>query len=337
MAMAVCLVLAGTVPVGDAADNLVYCRLADSPARRRCTWHIFRETRAIVERSGSIVLAPGSRIAVLGAGYIGMAAARACAAAGAAVWAVNRSPRAAGGGITPVVGDLASGSLTCESPRGLPGALDAVILAVAPGGGDGYEATYPPAARAAVAVARASGARAVVYTSSTGVYGGRDGVPVDESTPRAGEGPGNRALIAAEDILLGAGLTGVTVLRVAGIYGPGRDPQARFAQPGLLPLRGEYWVNFAHRDDIVTAITGGLGYTGAPRVLNVADGAPETAAAIARWCAAARGIDPASLVFSGEGTPSRSNQRVVNAALAATGWRPQYPSFREGFASGLQD
>jgi agmatinase len=46
-----------------------------------------------------------------------------------------------------------------------------------------------------VAIARATGARAVVYTSSTGVYGGRDGAWVDESTPRAGEGPGNRALI----------------------------------------------------------------------------------------------------------------------------------------------
>ncbi|MBK9776785.1 MAG: NAD-dependent epimerase/dehydratase family protein [bacterium] len=301
-----------------------------------------------MERSGSNVLGPGSRIAVLGAGYIGMAAARACATAGAAVWTVNRSPRAAGGGITPVVGDLASGdlasgdlasgSLACRGPAGLPEALDAVILAVAPGGGgDSYEATYPPAARAAVALARACGARAVVYTSSTGVYGGRDGAPVDESTPRAGDGPGNRALVAAEDILLGAGLTGVTVLRVAGIYGPGRDPRARFAQPGLLPLRGEYWVNFAHRDDIVAAITGSLGYAGAPRVLNVADGAPETAAAISRWCAVARGIDPASLDFSGEGTPSRSNQRVVNAALVATGWRPRYPSYREGFTSGLQD
>lgn len=290
-----------------------------------------------MERSGSNVPGPDARIAVLGAGYIGMAVARACAEAGAAVWTVSRSPRAASGGITPVVGDLASGVLPRGSLRGLPEALDAVVLAVAPGGGTTYEDTYPPAARVAVALAQAGGARALVYTSSTGVYGGRDGVPVDESTPRAGEGPGNRALVAAEDILLGAGLSGVTVLRVAGIYGPGRDPRARFAQPGLLPLRGEYWVNFAHRDDIVTAITGCAGYVGAPRVLNVADGAPETAAAIARWCAAARGIDPASLIFAGEGTPARSNQQVVNAALLATGWRPKYPSYREGFTSGLQD
>ena len=62
--------------------------IAGSPVHRfvgNAHGHIFQETREIMQRSGSNVLGPGSRIAVLGAGYIGMAAARACAAAGAAV------------------------------------------------------------------------------------------------------------------------------------------------------------------------------------------------------------------------------------------------------------
>jgi nucleoside-diphosphate-sugar epimerase len=168
------------------------------------------------------------------------------------------------------------------------------------------------------------------------VYGGRDGARVDETTPRRGEGPGNRALIEAEDTLLDAGLVGVTVLRVAGIYGPGRDPRPRFAQPAVLPMRGEYWVNLAHQADIVAAIAASLAYGGATRVLNVSDGAPATAAEIARWCAAERGLDPESLDFSGEGAPARSNQRVSNAALVATGWRARFPSYREGFTEGLQ-
>ena len=131
--------------------------------------------------------------------------------------------------------------------------------------------------------------------------------------------------IEAEDILLDAGLDGVTVLRVAGIYGPGRDPRPRFAQPALLPMRGEYWVNLAHQADIVAAIAASLAHCGPPRVLNVSDGAPATAAEIARWCAAAQGLDPESLDFSGEGAPARSNQRVSNAALVATGWRARLP------------
>jgi len=270
-------------------------------------------------------------VAVLGAGYVGTAAARAIAAHGSAVWAIRRRPAPPADGITWIAGDLATGKLP-----GLPDQLDAVILSVAPSGGtDSYADTYPPAARTALAVADATGARALVYTSSTGVYGEGDGGWVEESTPRRGAGPGNQALIEAEDTLLQSGRMGVTVLRVAGIYGPGRDPRGRYAHPGMLPSRGQYWTNLAHQADIVTAITSSLGYDGAPRALNVSDGHPELAADIARWCAAERGINPDTLVFENDAPLGRSNQRVSNAALRATGWEPQFPSFREGFSRGV--
>ncbi len=271
------------------------------------------------------------RLAVLGAGYIGSATARALAARGDLVWAVRRRAHPPEPGITWLAGDITSGVI-----EGLPASLDAVVLAVAPSGpGDDYERIYPPAARAAAVLARAHSARALVYTSSTGVYGERDGAWVDEATPARGEGPGSRALIEAEQVLLGADLTGVTVLRVAGIYGPGRDPRPRFAQADQLPMHGAYWVNLAHRDDIVRAILGMLEHTGEARVLNVADGAPTQAADIARWLAAEAGGDPNALRFDHGAPLSRSNQRVANAALCATGWRPAYLSFREGFRDGL--
>lgn len=263
-------------------------------------------------------------IAVLGAGYVGLAAAEALAAGGSRVWAITRRGGAAPPGVVRLAADLGAGP-----PAGLPAALDAVVLTVAPGGAaDTYAATYPPAARAAVALAKVTAARSLVYTSSTGVYGGKDGQWVDEASPRSGSGPGHAALCAAEDILLASGLGGVTVLRVAGIHGPGRGICSRYAEPGRLPLRGGCWVNLAHRDDIVAAIRLALAYHGAPRVLNVSDGAPATAADVARWCASGRGEDPAALAFTCADPPSRSNQRVSNAALLGLGWRPAFPSFR---------
>jgi len=271
------------------------------------------------------------RIAVLGAGYVGSAVARQLAAHGDMVWAVRRREHPPEPGVEWLRGDVATGAVP-----GLPTSLDAVVLAVAPSGAqDGYDRTYPPSARAAVALAQASGARALVYTSSTGVYGERDGAWVDETTALRGEGPGNQALIEAEQLLLPSGIAGVTVLRVAGIYGPGRDPRPRFAVPGQLAMRGESWVNLAHRTDIVAAIVGALDHHGAPRVLNVADGTPTRAADIARWLAVSAGRDADALTFDGEGAPARSNQRVATAALLATGWCPQFPSFREGFQRGL--
>lgn len=274
------------------------------------------------------------RVAVLGAGYVGQAVAEAVAAAGGQAWTVSRHGREGRPGVVHVAADLGAGERFAPPP-GLPARLDAVVLAVAPGAGGTYAGTYPPAARAALALAEAAGAAALAYTSSTGVYGGRDGNWVDETSPRDGAGPGNEALREAEDILLASGRAGTTVLRVAGIYGPGRDPRPRYADPARLPLRGEYWVNLAHRDDIVAAILRVLGHRGGPRALNVSDGSPSTAADVARWCASGRGEDPARLSFTWDGEPSRSNQRVDNRRLVAEGWRPSFPSFREGFARGL--
>lgn len=271
------------------------------------------------------------RVAVLGAGYVGAELARTLAAGGAQVVAVRRRAVAPEPGIQWLAADLGA-----PLPLSLPRELDAIVLAVAPGGTrDSYAATYPPAAAAALALAHRTGARRVIYTSSTGVYGGEEGELITEASPRRGSGPGNGSLIEAEDRLLDAGQSGVTVLRVAGIYGPGRDPRARFLESAALPMRGEYWVNLAHRSDIVRGIQQVLQYDGPPRALNLADGAPAQAADIARWLAAARGADPARLTFGNEAMRSRSNQRIDSSALQAEGWVPRFPSFREGFADGL--
>jgi len=275
----------------------------------------------------------GQRIAVLGAGYVGAACARAAAAAGHTVWAVRRSApaEAAADGVHWIRGDVAAGHIAA-----LPASLDVLVLAVAPrAGADQYRDVYPPAARSAVAIATATGATRLLYTSSTGVYGGRDGALVAETSSRAGAGESSAALMEAEDVLFDATNLRPTVLRVAGIYGPGRDPRPRFRQAGSLPERGEYWVNLAHRDDIVAAIlhVGALAHP--PSVLNVSDGASTRAADVCRWLAATEGRDVGTLEFGNETQASRNNQRVGNSALVATGWTPHYASFREGFTRGL--
>jgi nucleoside-diphosphate-sugar epimerase len=272
------------------------------------------------------------KIAVLGAGYVGSAVAREASARGHAVWAVRRNVEGCDEqGVHWVRGDLATGLFP-----GLPEAFDAVVLTVAPSrGANGYDDTYPPAARSAVALAARTGARALLYTSSTGVYGGRDGAWVTEESPRLGAGAANDALNQAEDIVLASSAARPTVLRVAGICGPGRDPRARMMAAASLPQRGEYWVNLAHRDDIVAALLHVAQRPQSPAVLNCSDGNPARAADVARWLAAEQGRDPATLVFGNDAQRSRNDQRVSNAALCATGWSARYPTFRESLGRGL--
>ncbi len=236
--------------------------------------------------------------------------------------AVRRSPRAPEARLTWLAADLQH-----LEPGRIEGPVDAVVLSVAPGTGDSYAGTYPPGARAALALARHHAARHLVYTSSTGVYGERDGAVVTEQSPRQGGPP---ELLEAEDLLLGAALPGTTVLRVAGLYGPGRDPRSRYRDPAQLPSGGRHWVNLVHHDDVAAALEGALAWSGPPRVLNVSDGAPTLASDVCRHLAQAEGR---SLVFTPTAPSTRSNQRVDVSALRATGWAPRYPSFREGFAS----
>ena len=268
-------------------------------------------------------------VVVLGAGYLGAAAAQAFAARGDTVYSVRRHPTPVGVGILALLGDAGAP----DAIRGLPRNVDHVVLTVAPAAGtDSYEQTYVRSAAGAVALARRCGARSLVYTSSTGVYGVTDGTWVSESSEVNARDADSDALIRAEKSLLDAGDIGVTVLRVAGIYGPGRNPVPRYSRPEDLPARGEYYVNLAHRDDIVSAVVLCAETPASPRVFNCSDGQPARALDVARWtCEFVARPWPEPIVFSDPDAAPRSNQRIRSDALRAHSWSPAYPSFREGF------
>jgi nucleoside-diphosphate-sugar epimerase len=263
------------------------------------------------------------RVAILGAGTVGLTVARLLIARGDQVLAVRRTPQPPEPHLTWLTADLQH-----LMPSDVPGPLDAVVLCVAPSGSDTYGSTYPPAVRTALALA----AKHLVYTSSTGVYGGREGESMTETSPRRGGPP---ELLEAEDLLLTSQHSGITVLRVAGLYGPGRDPRGRYRDAARLPNGGEHWVNLVHHHDVASAILQVLPWTGAPRVLNLSDGSPTLAREVCRHLAQVEGRDPKSLTFPPTAPSARSNQRIDTTALRSTGWSPRYPSFREGFAHGL--
>ena len=82
-----------------------------------------------------------------------------------------------------------------------------------------------PAACENVLAALPSDVGRFIYISTTGVYGNAGGEWVDEDTPPDPQRDGGRASLAAEQVLAASPLAdrGV-VLRLAGIYGPGRIP-----------------------------------------------------------------------------------------------------------------
>lgn len=289
------------------------------------------------------------RLLVFGAGYVGGTVACVARSAGLRVHALTRNPATAEAlataGVDVVVADFSSDDWHGRMPRD----ADFVLNAVGSGGGgiDGYRRSYVDGARSLVAwgAARQSVAPVgahVVYTSSTSVYAQGDGARIDESSLTEPVEETGRVILESEVSLRGwAGPW--TVLRLAGIYGPGRHLLLDQLRAGATELagRGEHRLNLVHRDDVVRAIAAVWRQPerSAQQVYTVADGAPEPKAVVAAWVAARLGREAPT--FSTEIAGARRRivpDRVIASARLQRelGWRPRYPSFREGYGALLE-
>jgi len=133
------------------------------------------------------------------------------------------------------------------------------------------------------------------------------------------------------------------ILRVAGIYGPGRHhllDQLREGAP-VLNGAGEHRLNLAHRDDIVAAMLACLVAPPAVanEIFNVADPAPARRQEVVAWLAAQLGR-PAP-AFDGTAGSRRGGQpmpdRVIDSEKIqrTLGWSPRYSDYRAGFGAVL--
>src|SRR5699024_413879 len=95
----------------------------------------------------------------------------------------------------------------------------------------------------------------LLFVSSTAVYGDHAGAWVDETTPPDPPGFNGAVLLEAERRLAAQGLP-ATVLRLAGLYGPGRTRLFEGLRAGAVRVpRGEpFWSHRIHVDDAARAI-----------------------------------------------------------------------------------
>jgi len=280
------------------------------------------------------------RLLVLGCGYIGAEVCRRARAAGWQALGVVRSAasrdRLRAEGLAVEAADILHGGHEALGP-----APDAVVYALSAGGGgdDAYRAAYAEGPARVAAWAARVGVRALVLTSSTGVY--RQEGEVDESSPAGGDGPSDR-IVEGERAVLAAGVPSRTVLRLGGLYGPGRHYLLDQCRRGERTIGGPVStrINYLHRDDAASAVLAACAAPEGGRVYNVTDGHPVTKAELATWiCArlggAAPAFDPAAPAGpraqrTGRVTPDR---RVVSEAIRRDlGWKPLFPSVFEGLA-----
>ncbi|MFP4541721.1 MAG: NAD-dependent epimerase/dehydratase family protein [Opitutales bacterium] len=295
------------------------------------------------------------RLVITGCGYVGRAVAETALAAGWAVEALTRNGDKAAQlrstlGLRVVEGDLASD----DWHEALDPAGATVINCVSSGGGgvEGYRRSYLDGMRSLLEWAARGPVRALLYTSSTSLYGDAGGDWVDESTAASVRSPFNEVLLATEQALEAAASAGIVpaaaALRLAGIYGPGRHYflDTMRGDDGPIPGYGDYVLNLIHRDDAARAL---LAVAAQPprgyELYNVADDAPALREEIAAWTAEQLGrptppFDPARMSERqrrralSSGRPP--NRRIANRKLkAAHSWAPQYADFRAGYRALL--
>jgi nucleoside-diphosphate-sugar epimerase len=170
------------------------------------------------------------------------------------------------------------------------------------------------------------------YLSSTGVYGDCGGAWVDETAP---VGYGRRSARTQADLAWQA--RGARVLRLPGIYGPGRSAfdRLRDGTARRLIAPGQVFSRI-HVADIAGATMAAL--TAPAGVYNIADDEPCDANAVIEAAAHMAGIAPPPLVPLDQADLSpmarafyAENRRVANGkAKRVLGWRPIYPTYREG-------
>lgn len=174
----------------------------------------------------------------------------------------------------------------------------------------------------------------LLFTSSTSVYAQTDGSVVTEESPAEPERETGKVLRETEDLVLSQG--GI-VVRLAGLYGPGRSVLLKrfLAGEAVIEEDGRRFLNQIHRDD---ASAGILHLAGIPapqhRLFNLADSRPVSQLECYEHLAVhfSRALPP-----SGPRDPDRkrgwTHKRVSNARLRESGWEPRFACFFDAVES----
>lgn len=278
---------------------------------------------------------------IFGCGYLGRRVADRWSSRGETVYAVTRnSERAdifANVGYSPIVANVTDPA----SLSGLPPA-DTILYAVGfdRTSGKSMQEIYFDGLRNVLDRLPPEADR-FIYISSTGVYGDAGDDWVDESTPCEPTREGGRICLEAEQLLQKHAVWGprAIILRMAGIYGPGRVPyREAIVQGDPLQVNAEGYLNLIHvRDaaDIVLAVDEKVS---PPALYVVSDGQPvirrdyyaEIARLLDRPLPPITEPDP----DSPKGSRSAASKRIKSDKLMRE-VNPQlnYPSYREGLAA----
>ena len=287
------------------------------------------------------------RVLIIGCGYVGLPLGVELLRQGHAVAGLRRSAAGAAilqnAGLQPLTADITRRGDLAKLP--LP--YDWIVNTISSGkGGAGeYQEVYFEGTRNLLEWLAPAPPQKFIHTGSASVYGQTGAAQVSETSPAEPATATGRILLAAEALLLEAARARqfpAVLLRVAGIYGPGRGHHFLQYLKGEAAIagRGERCLNMVHRDDVVGAIITVLRSGRAGEIYNVVDDEPVPQIRFFRWLADTLGRDMPPFVPESAAAAAKrgaTNKKVLNRKLKMElGWALRYPTFRQGFTAEIQ-
>ena len=278
------------------------------------------------------------RVLILGCGFSGRAIGARLALAGAAVAGTTRSRERFERLRTLGIAPLAFDGAPTDDLLGVLAEATHLIASIAPDA-DGD----PVIASLAEAIKGAPRLGWIAYLSTVGVYGDHGGAWVDEDTVARPVSVRSRQRVMAENLwitLAGERSLPLSILRLSGIYGPGRSPLValREGRARRLVKPGQVF-NRIHVADIAGA-TEALATMRHNGIVNVTDDEPAPPQDVVLHAAGLLGVEPPPEqdFATADLTPmARSfygeTKRVSNARLKGLGYRMRFPTYREGLAA----
>jgi nucleoside-diphosphate-sugar epimerase len=277
---------------------------------------------------------------IFGCGYLGLRVARLWREQGEDVYAVTRSAdRAAllaAEGLLPLVADVVN-----DTQLPVPQGVRTVLFAL----GNDRRSNLPTTAIYGRGIERAIAwmpetVDRFLYISSTGVYGQLSGQWVDESSASEPTTEGGKASLAAEQLLQSSRFGDrAIILRLAGLYGPGRIPKAADIAAGRpIEAAADGWLNLIHIDDAAQIVVEAAHRAPVPRTYVVSDGHPiirrDYYQELARLLSAPPPTFTPPAADSPAGQRSTSDKRIRPDRLySELNIDLKYPDYRAGLAA----
>ncbi|MFK8001575.1 MAG: NAD-dependent epimerase/dehydratase family protein [Polyangiales bacterium] len=266
------------------------------------------------------------KVLIAGCGYVGSSLATMLVRGGDEVTTLRRSEKRTPGAKL-VRADLAELTALRAALAGLR--FDAVVYSASPGGrsDEAYRRAYVDGLRNILAT---NATPKIILVGSSGVQERGGGAWVDETTPITPNGFVAQRLLEAEALVR---RRGGTTLRLAGIYGPGRERLIDNVATGSAKIpETPIYTNRVHRDDAAGMLAHLLRHESRQDLYFGCDLEAAPYADVLRFIASELKVAPPE---TGEAT-RRSNKRIRSARIVRTGFRHLYPTYREGYRAIIQ-